>query len=320
MRSRLSLLLILLAPLTACDEPAGEPRFQGYVEGDYLLIGPTGGGRIVDLSVRAGDQVQAGDVLAELDPAEAVARRDQAAASLAQAKADLADMNEGKRPEEIAVIEAEIAEAEAGLAAAKREFERLERLRDQRVISDSALDQARMTRDTASARKQALNSELTVARLPARKGAITAAEERVAMAEAALAEAEKHLAERTVAAPKAGMVEEIYFRPGEVVAAGRPLASLLPSDHKKVRFFVPEALLASLRLGQTALIGCDGCPAGLEGRISFIATEAEYTPPVIFSVESRAKLVFKVEALPSGQAAGLRVGQPVDVRLGEAEG
>ncbi len=316
MTSRTARAIALAAALAACDQPPAASGFQGYVEGDYLLIGPAAGGRIDEVAVRAGDRVEAGTVLVRLDQEEAVARRDQARATLALARTELADLRQGQRPEEIAVIEAQIAEVEASLATAEREFERLERLKEQRVISESALDQARMARDTAKARRRALESQLAVARLPARKDAIAAAEHRIDIARAALAEAEKQLADRRIESPQTGLVQDVYFRPGEVVNPGGPLLALLPPANRKIRFFVPEASLASLRLGQRVEIGCDGCPADLQGRIAFISTEAEYTPPVIFSVESRAKLVFKVEAEPLGEAVNLRVGQPVDVRLG----
>jgi HlyD family secretion protein len=131
-------------------------------------------------------------------------------------------------------------------------------------------------------------------------------------AEARLNSARTRLARRKVASPVAGTVQQIYFRPGELVTAGRPIVALLPPGNVKVRFYVPEGVLPKIAIGDLVRVRCDGCPEGLSARISFIARSAEYTPPVIYSLEERAKLVFLVEARPE-QAERLRVGQPVSV-------
>jgi len=109
-------------------------------------------------------------------------------------------------------------------------------------------------------------------------------------------------------------VEQIYYRPGEMVPSGRPVLALLPPGNIKVRFFVPETVLPNIAYGDTARISCDGCAKDLTARVSFIARQSEFTPPVIYSLEERSKLVYMVEALPQ-QPSGLRVGQPVDVTL-----
>src|SRR5690606_34610276 len=113
----------------------------------------------------------------------------------------------------------------------------------------------------------------------------------------------------------AGVVEETFFEPGEMVAAGQPIASLLPDANKKVRFFIPEPMLATARIGDRVEIACDNCPEGLAAEITFISTEAEFTPPVIYSKDNREKLVFRADARPLGDASGLKVGQPLDIRL-----
>ncbi|MGH6750273.1 MAG: HlyD family efflux transporter periplasmic adaptor subunit, partial [Methyloceanibacter sp.] len=110
-------------------------------------------------------------------------------------------------------------------------------------------------------------------------------------------------------------VEEVYFRPGEVVKEGQAVIALLPPRNLKVRFFVAEPVRAKLQLEQTVNVSCDGCPPDLEAKISFISRDAEFTPPVIFSREQRQKLVFLIEARPEGEAATLTAGQPVTVTL-----
>ncbi len=141
-----------------------------------------------------------------------------------------------------------------------------------------------------------------------------AAEATLRDAQARLNSSQTRLARRKVFSPVDGTVQEIYYRPGEMVAAGRPVVSLLPPGNIKVRFFVPETVLPNIAYGDAVRIGCDGCANGLTARVSFIAKQSEFTPPVIYSLEERAKLVFLIEALPEKPDA-LRVGQPVDVSL-----
>jgi HlyD family secretion protein len=141
-----------------------------------------------------------------------------------------------------------------------------------------------------------------------------AAEATLRDAQARLNSSQTRLARRKVFSPVDGTVQEIYYRPGEMVAAGRPVVSLLPPGNIKVRFFVPETVLPNIAYGDAVRIGCDGCASGLTARVSFIAKQSEFTPPVIYSLEERAKLVFLIEALPEKPDA-LRVGQPVDVSL-----
>jgi HlyD family secretion protein len=133
-------------------------------------------------------------------------------------------------------------------------------------------------------------------------------------AQARLNSSQTRLSRRQMFSPVSGSVQEVYYRPGEMVPMGRPVISLLPPANIKVRFFVPQAVLPSIDYGDTIKVGCDGCPPDLTAHISFIAKQSEFTPPVIYSLEERAKLVFLVEALPDRPGA-LRVGQPVDVTV-----
>lgn len=132
--------------------------------------------------------------------------------------------------------------------------------------------------------------------------------------QAQLAAAQTRLARRRLASPVSGLVQQVYYRPGETVPPGRAIVSLLPPGNIKVRFFVPEPLMARIALDDEVAVSCDGCPADITAPISFISRNAEFTPPVIFSLEERSKLVFLVEARPNRPDA-LRVGQPVSVRV-----
>jgi HlyD family secretion protein len=135
--------------------------------------------------------------------------------------------------------------------------------------------------------------------------------------QARLNSAETKLARRNVASPVTGTVQQVYFRPGEVVSAGRAIVALLPPSNLKVRFYIPETILSHVAYGDVVNVHCDSCTGALKARVSFISGSAEFTPPVIYSLDERSKLVFLIEALPD-EPDKLRVGQPIDVTLAPA--
>ena len=162
-----------------------------------------------------------------------------------------------------------------------------------------------------------LEAELKTAQLGARTDQIAAAEANVRTLEAALEAAQWNLAQKSQAAPQAGLVFDTLYREGEWVPPGRPVVVLLPPGNIKVRAFVPETRVHGLHPGDEVRVIVDGAAVPLPGRISFISPHAEYTPPVIYSRENRSKLVFMIEAtVDPNTAATLHPGQPVDVRLG----
>ena len=140
------------------------------------------------------------------------------------------------------------------------------------------------------------------------------AEASLRQAKANLEWSQTRLARRNAYSPGEATVEQIYYRPGETVPAGRPVVALLPPANLKLRFFAPQAVLPEIKYGQTVGVSCDGCEKGLTAKVSFIARSAEFTPPVIYSQEERAKLVFLIEARPE-HPEKFRVGQPVTVTL-----
>jgi HlyD family secretion protein len=148
--------------------------------------------------------------------------------------------------------------------------------------------------------------------------ALDDAEAALRTAQAQLNSAQTRLARRKIFSPVTGSVQQIYYRGGELVPAGKPIVALLPPANLKVRFFVNEAMLPKLQIGEPVTISCDGCERGITAKISFIARSSEYTPPVIYSMEERSKLVFLIEARPE-KPERLRVGQPVSVTLGQSQ-
>ena len=163
---------------------------------------------------------------------------------------------------------------------------------------------------------RSLESEVSVGELPSRTDQVRAQAAQVAAARAALEQAQWKLDQKSIAATRDGQVVDTLYREGEWVAAGNPVVRMLPPSNVKVRFFVPQTALGAIAPGRAASVRCDGCQALVPVTVSYVATEAEYTPPVIYSNETRAKLVFMVEARPSvADAKLLRPGQPVSVML-----
>jgi HlyD family secretion protein len=311
--TRIAAAAILLIIAAGCDRP-DQGTWQGYVEAEYTYVAPLAAGRIVALHVQRGDQVEAGQPLFALEDDGERAARDQAAAELAQAQADLADLQKGDRPEELAVIEAQLEEARASLALSAPRLQRREKMVKGSIIGEEELDEAKSAILADRGNIAEYEARLAEAKLSARIDRIVAAEMEVSARKAALAEAEWHLSRRHERAPFAGRVEDVFFRVGETPNAGDGVVSLLAPDLLKLRFFVPEPALSSIAVGQKLAVTCDGCARGLTATISFIARAAEFTPPVIYSLTRREKLVFLVEARPDDLSQLWHPGLPVDVR------
>jgi HlyD family secretion protein len=294
-------------------------RFQGYVEGYLVFMAPEEGGRIEELTVDSGDRVAEGTMLFRLDASVQSAQRNEAAAKLQQTRAQLANLEAAlRRPEEIAVLEAQEERAQAQLGLSQAELDRQRTLFERGIAAKAQYDQSRTAFERDKAALAEVQRQIDAGQIAGRSGEIGAAEAAVQANEAALMQAETRLAKRQVKAPSDAQVQDVYFRAGETVNAGQPVLALLPPANRRIRFYVPEPLLATIALGQTVGLSCDSCKDGLRARISFISNEAEFTPPVIFSEQERAKLVFRVEARPL-DGADLPIGLPVTVTPTEPE-
>jgi HlyD family secretion protein len=293
----------------------GPPQFQGFVEGEFLRIGPDEPGRLAVLSVRRGDIVEAGAPLFRLEAETFEADRAAAESRLREAEAALADlMAEQQRPEEIEVLMAGRARAAADVRLTRAEEERQRRLHAEGFAATARLQQAQADAQRAEASLAEVERQIGAAQLTARIQRIEQARGAVEAARGALEAAAERLARRTVSAPEGGLIQDVLFYPGELVPAAQPVVSLLPPERRKIVFYVSEPWRVRFRPGTVVRVTCDSCPDDLTATVDFVSAEEEFTPPVIFSPEERAKLVYRVEARPARPLA-LSPGQPVSVIL-----
>jgi HlyD family secretion protein len=264
---------VLALLLAACSEKKPE-GWLGYGEGDSAMISAPQAGWVTALTVERGKNVKRGDLLFVLDNVQQEATREQAQATLEQMRASLK-------------------QEQANLVYTRTELARQDNL---------AKAGAGVPAQRDLARNNERQSEAKVGQLQAQ----------IDQMEANLKGAAYTLSQRRIVANTEGPVQDIYFRPGEYVPASTPVISVLPPANIYARFFVPESELPKVKLGQKVQVNCDGCKP-MTATITFIAAQAEFTPPVIFSIDNREKLVFKLEARAPG-GLPIHPGQPVQVK------
>lgn len=308
-------LLPCLLLLTACGNGQNtENSFAGYLEGDYRYLAPAVSGRLQTLSVAQGEHVSAGQTLFALDDTSQQAALATARAQTDALRAQQDDMASGQRSEEIARIEAQLAQAEAQERLAANEHARLAKLVKSRAISASDADNAKAQHDIARAKARELRSTLAIARLPARPAQRAQIAAQIRAAQAETDARQWQIAQTRLSAPQAGQITHIYFREGEWVSAGQPVLALLPPADMKALFYVPATTLPRLSAGTRVQLACSGCPP-LTATIRHIADRPEYTPPVLYSEDSQHTLSYRIEAQLDTPHNALHPGQPVTVRL-----
>ncbi|RME15204.1 MAG: HlyD family secretion protein [Alphaproteobacteria bacterium] len=286
------------------------PVYNGYVEGEFVHVAPSVTGRLNTMAVSEGDIVVAGQFLFDMDSTKQRAALRAANFRVAQAEANLRNLETGSREAEIEVIRASLAEARAARDLARTTLERTENLFRNNIVTEAKVEADRTALQQAEAHVSQLEAQLKVAELPARDEQLIAAQAtlKAAQAEADLAAAQ--LDDMHVTAPTQGLVEKVYFEAGEVAAAGTPVVSILPPDALHVLFYLPEQERPDFSIGEVLDLSCDGCPPGLTATITRMASEPQFTPPIIYSREQRTRLVYRAEAsLP--RDSGLLPGQPV---------
>lgn len=308
------ILLGMLLFAAGCRE-AAQSELHGYVEGEFVYVSAQLPGT-VNLLVDKGVSVKQGEPLFSLESVAELTASDEAKRRLVQAQALLQDLRKGARPAELAALQAKLQEAKATRAFADSDFARVERLFKNGTVSAQDFDRAKTARDQQQQLVARLEAELQVAGLGGRSDQLAAAEANVQAMEAVVKRTQWDLSRKSLQAPVGGVVFDTFYRSGEFVPAGRPVVQLLPPANIKVRAFVPETMLASIHLNDPVSVNVDGLKETFNGRVSYISPKSEYTPPVIYSRESRDKLVFMVEAAFTPEiAARLHPGQPVDLRF-----
>jgi HlyD family secretion protein len=290
--------------------------YQGYVEGRFVYVASPQSGRLEQLSVTRGESIAHGHPLFALDREPEASELRQAQQLLHTAQSRLADLQTGKRPAEVDVTRAQLEQARAQEKQANEILASYQAQYRAGGIPQTDLINAQGAADSSTARVRELEATLAVDALPAREQQIKAQENQVAADRASLADAEWRMQQKEISAPRQGLVFDTLYRAGEWVSAGNPVVEMLPPENIELRFFIPEPVMGRLKVGQKISVRCDGCSSSIPAAITYISPQCEYTPPVLYSNQNRAKLVFMIIAKPPlDQAPMLHPGQPIEVTL-----
>jgi len=291
--------------------------WSGTVEATEARLGFVTPGRIETVRFHEGDRVRAGEIMAALDTAEAAARVVEAEAQVAAARATLEELVRGSRPEEIQQSRAIRDAAQHRRADAQRDFDRAQQLYAKNLASQESYDKAQTALDLTQSQLRQAEESLQLVEQGPRRERVTGQRAQVATAEAAVAAARVTLANRILRAPFDGVVTVRHHEPGEIVAAGSAVLSLMNRDDRWVRIYVGEARVGAVRTGQKATITCDTFrDRTYPGEVVYISSEAEFTPKNVQTQEERVKLVYAVKVRVTGDPSfDLKPGMPADVRL-----
>ncbi len=310
-----TLIIILLSlSLLACAKDKGQ--LQGYVEGDLVYLSSPNAGQLLTLPVERGQSVQVGQLIFQLDPQPQLAELQQAQAQLQQAQAILTDDEKGARPTILAQSSAQLQQAQAQLRYTEEHYQRMLQLFHYRAINQDQLNLAKSNYQQAQQTVNQYNALIADQQLGKRQDLMVAQQKAVAAAMDVVKSAQWQLQEKTLQAPATGVIEDTFYKEGEQVAPNSPVASLLTPHNIHIIFFVSERRLANLHLGDKVVVTLDGSKTSYAATINYIAPQAEYTPPLIYSESNNQQLVFRIRAKPEiNQALQLHPGQPVYVTL-----
>jgi len=291
----------------------GNVRVSGNVEITSVEASFKIPGRVMERLVDEGVLVKAGQLIARLDSTDLAKEVALRQADVQSANAVLAELEAGSRKEEIGQAEATLARAEAEAARAGTDYNRMKNLYDKEVVAKRDLDNARAATDAATANVRLAREGLTLSRKGPRKERIDQGRAKVKEAEAALAIAKERLSYATLAAPSAGMVMAKHVEPGEQVAPGTPVVTIGDLENTWVRAYINETDLGRVKLGQEVKVTTDTYPGkSYAGKISFIASEAEFTPKNVQTQKERVKLVYRIKITIPNPNMELKPGMPAD--------
>lgn len=301
-------------------QPRGTPgdfMASGTVEATDAALGFQVPGRVEWIGPREGDRVKAGDTLARLDRTELMARRAQAQAQLGAARALLSELEAGARSEELAQAREAVRVATERVTDAQRDFDRVRRLLQGGAVAQEVFDKARLALDIATAQRNQAQEQLKLVEAGPRQERITGQRAMVAQGEAAVRQADAALENAVIRAPFAGLVAVRDREPGETVGAGAPVLTIVDLDDRWIRIYVSENEIGAVSIGEAATITSDTYAGKTyAGTVSFIASQAEFTPRNVQTTEERVKLVYAVKVRITGDALNeLKPGMPADVKL-----
>lgn len=311
-----ALLLALALAFGGCESADGRNGFDGYLEGDYRYIAAPFGGKILKMHVKEGQSVKNGDVIFELENVAQRQNLEIAKANLASLKAEFDDINKGARKEELDSAKAALEQAKSALWIADKNYARAKSLQAKDAVSTKEIQSAKAEFDRAKALTDQLAAQLKSAILPARIDRIKSLEAKIEAAQAELNLAVWRLDETRVKAAQSGLIERVFYEEGEWVSAGRAAVSLLPKGALKAKFYVPLNALSKFKAKTRVQISCSGCP-NLAATVTKIASEPEYTPPIIYSQNTQETFVYRVEAALDEPNEFLHPSLPINVRLAE---
>lgn len=314
-KSALLLMTFFCFLLINCSKD-NEQQVQGFIEGQFIYLSSSVSGDLDELLVYRGDSIKIGEKLFVLDPNPQKAELVQAKNELKAAQDNLNNLIQGNRLTILQGIEAQISQNHALLKFAKQTLIRNQYLYKQGTIGKAQLDEAESNYQNALEKVNQLKADLAEAKLGAREHLIAEQESRVAAEKEKVAKFEWQLSQKTMYSPFNARVYDTFFKEGEFVPAGRSVLAILAPKDIKLIFYIPEPQLSQLKLGDSVEFDCDGCAGRTTAIIDYISPQAEYTPPVLYSRESRQKLVYRIEAAIAPQlAVNFNAGQPVNVYL-----
>jgi HlyD family secretion protein len=312
----LTIMVVGVCFISGCNNH-NNATFQGYVEGKYTYVSSAVSGHLQELYVEKGNVIKKSQLLFKLDPEPENSQLQMAKQNLAHDEQILEDSLKGGRETIIKAIEAKRAQIIAETDLNKKTLDRYQNLYKTRTIDKASLDDAVTTYQTSIEKLKEVDANLAEAKMGARENVIAAQKALVESDIAAVNKAEWTLTQKTVyAQPNESFVFDTLHEKGEFIPAGEAVIVLLPRETFKVIFFIPQHTLSQVHMDEKIHFTCDACHATYEANISFIAPDPEYTPPVIFSKETRDKLVYRIEAKIVPEAiTKINVGQPVDVKI-----
>lgn len=315
MKPILFFLFFTLLIFSGC-QTSDRKTYQGYAEGEYVNISSTQSGKLDKLFIKRGDKVSEGSNLFTLEcESESLALK-QIEQDLAAAEATLKDYQKGSRPEEIHVLEAQLSQALAFSENALKQFNRNKELYPANAVSKAQMDDSEALFKSSSARVEELQNMLNVAKLSKRFDQITVQEKRIEQLRSAVQQAQWKVDEKGVKSRYNALVYDTLYREGEFVPQGGIIIRLLPPENIKIRFFVPQSVAESFQIGHTVTIVSRSDQRNIAAKVTYISPEAEFTPPIIYSNETKEKLTYMIEAYPSPKdAPHLHPGQPVEVSV-----